>query len=577
MSDRRASGCGIQVLYNGVFGRKGVRPRRTVSTSSIPIHKSVGVVTSSKLKRVGSKDNALIFDTTRNSVELPLKVIEKPFTKPTNLHQRRSSSGTNTTTTSPSSNDSKVVRKAASAPELVGRRSLSKAGSIVSEELGSTVTIRPKGTNVLVSSNLGKQPGNSSDGTIVNTNNSVIGNLVKNGKTLSKGLIPDRLKLVGNEEYKKGRFSEALVLYEGAISLNHDYAPYRYNKSAALVGLGRLLEAIFECREAVKIDPTYQRAHHRLASLYIRLGEGDKALYHFKQSGFEAESSEISKAQILQAHLVKCIEAKKQLEWKKLLRETESAISLGADSAPQLFSLQAEALLKLRRHKDADSALTKGPHFDVDSCTKFFGPIKTAQLLMIHGQVDLAAGRFDAAVMAAEQAFQLDPNNKEVSLVVRMVRAVSSARSNGNNLFKASKYSKAIITYTEGLEHEPLNSVLLCNRAACRIKLGHFEKAMEDCTFALNVRPSYTKARLRRAECNAKMERWMASIQDYEILIREFPGDEELGRAMLEAQAQLKKQRSQDLTIQADVSSISNKECFQHLITPAVQCVHVGG
>jgi DnaJ homolog subfamily C member 7 len=39
------------------------------------------------------------------------------------------------------------------------------------------------------------------------------------------------------------------------------------------------------------------------------------------------------------------------------------------------------------------------------------------------------------------------------------------------------------------------------------------------------------------------MERWEASIGDYEILLRETPEDEELNRALLEARAQLKKQR----------------------------------
>jgi len=38
------------------------------------------------------------------------------------------------------------------------------------------------------------------------------------------------------------------------------------------------------------------------------------------------------------------------------------------------------------------------------------------------------------------------------------------------------------------------------------------------------------------------LERWEASIQDYEILLKETPEDEEVKRALLEAQAQLQKQ-----------------------------------
>ena len=89
--------------------------------------------------------------------------------------------------------------------------------------------------------------------------------------------------------------------------------------------------------------------------------------------------------------------------------------------------------------------------------------------------------------------------------MVKRTRAVWSARLSGNLLFKASKFLEACIVYGEGLEHDPYNSVLLCNRAACRSKLGQFEKAIEDCTAALNVQSSYSKARLRRADCNAKV------------------------------------------------------------------------
>lgn len=66
------------------------------------------------------------------------------------------------------------------------------------------------------------------------------------------------------------------------------------------------------------------------------------------------------------------------------------------------------------------------------------------------------------------------------------------------------------------------------------------------------------------------MERWEASIQDYEVLIRETPGDEEVGRALFEAQLQLKRQKGEDIKdmkFGSNLVSISSNERFRHIVT----------
>jgi tetratricopeptide (TPR) repeat protein len=91
--------------------------------------------------------------------------------------------------------------------------------------------------------------------------------LVKRGLGCSN---PEEVKNIGNELYKRGCFADALKLYQRAIALSPGQASYRGNKAAALVGLCQLPEAVYECEEAIKLDPSYVRAHQRAASLYLR-------------------------------------------------------------------------------------------------------------------------------------------------------------------------------------------------------------------------------------------------------------------------------------------------------------------
>ena len=70
-----------------------------------------------------------------------------------------------------------------------------------------------------------------------------------------------------------------------------------------------------------------------------RLGEAEKAIYHYKRAGPEADHADISNARALQAHLNKCTEARRHRDWNTLIKETAATISAGSDSALQVSHL----------------------------------------------------------------------------------------------------------------------------------------------------------------------------------------------------------------------------------------------
>ncbi|KAF8024158.1 hypothetical protein BT93_F1373 [Corymbia citriodora subsp. variegata] len=396
------------------------------------------------------------------------------------------------------------------------------------------------------------------------------------------GLDPEEVKKAGNEQYRRGNFQEALMLYDRAIALSPSNAAYRSNRAAALTGLGRLADAVRECEVAVKLDPKYWRAHQRLASLFIRLGQVENARRHMHIPGSQSDSNEQHKLQAVEKHLSRCADARRIGEWKTVLRESDAAIDAGADFSCQLFMCRVEALLKLHQLEEAELRLNGIPKFEPlsDSCSraKFFGMLSEAYPLFVRAQIEMALGRFDNAVSTAEKAGQIDAQNFEVSVLLKNVRLIARARARGNDLFKSERFTEACMAYGDGLRLDPTNSVLYCNRAACWFKLGKWEQSVEDCNQALRIQPNYTKALLRRAASNSKLERWEDSVRDYEVLRRELPDDNEVAESLFHAQVALKKSLGEEVTnmkFGGEVEEVSGLEQFKAAISlPGVSVVH---
>lgn len=420
------------------------------------------------------------------------------------------------------------------------------SGKILKSNMNSrTPTTRPEKLG------LGMGTGNYGHGSIIKGGGRSVESNGEIGIILKKAMIShdvEEVKNAGNELYKRGNFTDALSLYDRAITISPENAACRSNRAAALTMLGRFGEAVRECEEAVRLNPGYQRAHQRLGSLYLRLGYVERAYHHLSHSQ-QNDITEIQKLQTLEKHINRCADARKIGDWKGALRECEAAMLTGAVSSPHIIACKAEAFLKLHQLEDADSTLSELPKLDPfpSSCAKvkFSGMFSEAYVLYIRAHVDMAFGRFETAVAFVEKAGLIDFGNTEVAMLIKNVKLVNRARTRGKDLFNSGRFTEACVAYGEGLKYNLSNSVLYCNRAVCWSKLGLWEKSIEDCNLALNFQPNYTKALLRRAASYAKLERWGEAVRDYEILRKELPGDNEVAESLSRAQDALRLTRGE--------------------------------
>ncbi|XP_044501633.1 inactive TPR repeat-containing thioredoxin TTL3-like [Mangifera indica] len=479
----------------------------------------------------------------------------------------------------------------------------SSSGSMYNGNGAHSVSINPNAASVLPSGNicpsgktiktgmacrvsnrtdtLGTGMGNYGHGSIVRGYSNGNNNNNNNNAKLGNVADAEEVKRAGNEMYKKGNFVEALKLYDKAISISPENAAYRSNRAAALTAIGRLGEAVSECEEAVRLDPAYMRAHQRLGSLYLRLGQVESVKHHLFFPGQRPDPAELHKLQSFEKHLNRCADGRKIDDWKSVVREADAAMAIGVDSSPQIVACKAEALLKLHRIEDADICLSNIPrfeHYPPASQAKFFGMAAEAYVLCVQAQVEVALGRFENAVSAAEKAVLIDSSDSDIATVLKNVKMVVMARTRGNDLFSSGRYAEACSAYGEGLKYDSCNSVLYCNRAVCWSKLGFYEKSIEDCNEALKIQPNYTKVLHLRAVSNGKLGQWSEAVRDYEALRKELPGDNEVTESLHLAQIALRKSSREftnTMKLGGEVEEVLSLEKFKAAISsPGVSIVH---
>lgn len=74
----------------------------------------------------------------------------------------------------------------------------------------------------------------------------------------------ERLKNEGNQLMREEKFDKALECYTKAISKDKANAVYYCNRAAAHSKLNQHLEAIEDCKRALRIEPNYSKAYGRM-------------------------------------------------------------------------------------------------------------------------------------------------------------------------------------------------------------------------------------------------------------------------------------------------------------------------
>ncbi|EGR31769.1 stress-induced protein sti1 family protein, putative, partial [Ichthyophthirius multifiliis] len=240
----------------------------------------------------------------------------------------------------------------------------------------------------------------------------------------------EKLKLEGNEYYKKKQFDKAQECYDKAISINPKEVLLYNNKAAVYIETNQYQKAIDVVNEALKICEDHQiKDFQKLAKLYARKGACYAKLNDYKQS-----------IEWYQKSLLEDFNGKVKLDLKaveKLQKELEQKAFINPQLAEE-HNEKAKELFKQGKYPDAmkeyDQAVKRNPSDPKYICNRGICYVKLLE--------------FPTALKDFEHAIQLDS------------KYVKAYLKKGNCHHAMKEYHKAIDAYEKGLKLEPDNQEL---------------------------------------------------------------------------------------------------------------------
>ncbi|KAG6618401.1 DnaJ subfamily C member 7 [Phytophthora cinnamomi] len=136
------------------------------------------------------------------------------------------------------------------------------------------------------------------------------------------------------------------------------------------------------------------------------------------------------------------------------------------------------------------------------------------------------------------------PCSSNVIQLKRQWQEMKQLKHNGNERFKRGEYQEAVRFYSEAVQidpqHQEFCAIIYCNRAAAQMGLERYHTAILDCNEALQRKPQYPRALLRRARCHVALKMFHEAVKDFDRYLRDQPND-----LPTEATAEVRRERNE--------------------------------
>ncbi|RMX46409.1 hypothetical protein pdam_00000695 [Pocillopora damicornis] len=310
----------------------------------------------------------------------------------------------------------------------------------------------------------------------------------------------DAKKQEGNREYIQKNYEAAVKLYTEAIELAPTVVTYYGNRSAAYMMIGNYDKALEDAQTAIKTDENFMKGYFRAAKCHLVMGSIGNAI-NYLQKVLEKDpknkdaQDDLRTATRAQDYESSAFKAHDEEDYRKVIYYLNHIL----ESCPAcaLYKvMRAEAYCLMGKYSDA---LRDVQNILIDDSLN-------SDALYVKGLCLYYQDYVDKAFQHFSQVLRRDPDHKKARLALKKAKHLQSKKNEGNEAFTRGKYQLAYDTYTEALTIDPRNkstNAKLCyNRALVCSKLNQTEKAIEDCSQAVELDSTYLKAYIKRARCD---------------------------------------------------------------------------
>ncbi|XP_035672566.1 dnaJ homolog subfamily C member 7-like [Branchiostoma floridae] len=338
-------------------------------------------------------------------------------------------------------------------------------------------------------------------------------------------------------------YEKALKHWTDAVEACPTCPDYLAGRAGCNIMLGKYEDAIMDAVQATDFAPDCIDAYCSHGECLLALGRPKEATAVYTKAQMlepknQAISSDLRVAKDL-IHLQSFAERDMDKgDYRRVLFYMDKAIK----QVPQCAKYRVykgESMVMMRNYSEAHEVLSEVLEYQPQNVDALY-----AMGLCLYYQ-----GNIDDAFVHFEQVLDISPEHEKTNAALEKAQALATKKEEGNDAFKANKYEEAFDRYTEALAIDPLidltNSKLYYNRAVVCVKMNKLMQAIEDCTNAIRLDESYTKAYLRRAKCYTEMEQFEQAVSDYEKVCEQDRTHEHL-QFLQEAKKALKRSTSRD-------------------------------